>query len=93
MNKEYIFNDNKYIIFKGEVDLFDYDTLKELFTSYFDNYDYVLIDEAYNKVRLKGFCDNGSKMHNKYNSIDMLDDYITNYCAYNCRWVLLKKVK
>lgn len=93
MNKEYVFNDKKYSIIKGDKEVFDYDVLKELVTSYFDNYDYILVDEAYNKLRLKGFCDKGNKHFNKYNEIDMLDDYIKNYCAYNCRWVLLKKVK
>lgn len=93
MNKEYTFNNNNYIISKGNKDLFDYEIVKEYFTSYFDNYDYILIDEAYNKIRLKGFCDKDNKNANKYNLINDLDDYIKNYCAYNCRWCVLKKVK
>lgn len=93
MDKEYVFNDKSYIIFKGDKDLFDYEIMKELVTSYFDNYDYILVDQAYNKLRLKGFCEKKNKQYNKYNAIDILDDYIKNYCAYNCKWLLLKKVK
>ena len=92
MKKEYEFNDIKYTIEK-DLDLFDYDLFKDLVTDYFNNYDYIFADEAYNKIRLKGFCDKTNKIFKKNNDISTLDDYITNYCAYNCKWCLLKKVK
>ena len=91
--KEYEFNKNKYELNKEKKDLFDYEKVKDLFTSYFDNFDYVLGDESYNKLRLKGFCDKKNKNYKKINSIENLDNYIENYCAYNCRYFLLKKIK
>lgn len=93
MNKEYEFNGNKYVIEKDEFKVFDYNTVKELFTDYFDVFDYVFGDIAYNKLRLKGFCKKTNKRYNKTNNIDDLDNYINNYCAYNSKWFLLKKVK
>ena len=93
MNKEYEFNGNKYVIEKDEFKVFDYSTVKELFTDYFDVFDYVFGDIAYNKLRLKGFCKKTNKRYNKTNNIDDLDNYINNYCAYNSKWFLLKKVK
>ena len=93
MKKEYELNNNKYVLEKDENNAFDYDTVKELFTDYFSSYDYVLGDIAYNKLRLKGFCEPKNKKFNKTNNIKELDNYITNYCAYNCKWFLLKKVK
>ena len=93
MNKEYEFNGNKYVIEKDEFKVFDYSTVKELFTDYFDIFDYVFGDIAYNKLRLKGFCKKTNKRYNKTNNIDDLDNYINNYCAYNSKWFLLKKVK
>lgn len=93
MKQEYEFNNNKYIIEKDEYKIFDYETVKELFTDYFDCFDYVLGDIAYNKLRLKGFCEPKNKRFNKTNNIKDLDNYIDNYCAYNSKWFLLKKIK
>jgi len=93
MKQEYEFNNKKYIIEKDENNLFDYEQLKELVTNYFDNFDYIFIDEAYNKIRLKGFNEKDNKGYKKSNDIKSLNDYIENYCAYKCRWCLLKKVK
>lgn len=91
--KEYEFNGHKYELFKDENNLFEYEKVKELFTSYFDNFDYILGDESYNRLRLKGFCDEKNKLCKKINNIKNVDDYINNYCAYNCRYFLLKKIK
>ena len=33
-----------------------------------------------------------NKKCNKINNISLLDDYLKNYCAYNCKWFLLKKI-
>lgn len=93
MLKEYEFNNKKYIIEKDDNKIFDYETMKDLITSYFDGYDYIFADVAYNKLRLKGFCDKNNKLYKKNNDITTLDDYIKNYCAYNCKWLLLKKQK
>ncbi len=90
---EYIFNDNTYIYEKGDNDLINYEDLKELVTSYFNPYDYIFIDEAYSKLRLKGFYDSDNKKKKQLNDIRYLDDYIENYCSYGSKWVLLKKVK
>ena len=91
--KEYILNGNKYKIEKSNGDIFDYEIMKELVTDYFDIYDYILVDEAYNKFRLKGFCDKNNSNLRPNNNIKILDDYIKNYCAYKCKWFLLKKVR
>ena len=93
MNKEYILNDNKYVLERDDSDLFDIDTVKDMVTDYFDDYDYIFGDMAYNKLRLKGFCDKNNKKFNKINDISGLDSYIKDYCAFNCKWFLLKKIK
>lgn len=89
--KKYKFNDLDYLFEKGDESLIDYESLKELVTDYFKEYDYIFIDESYNKVRLKGFYDKDNKKVKDLNNIKNLDNYITNYCAYGCRWALLKK--
>lgn len=93
MKKEYEFNDKIYVIEKDENAVFDYELVKDLMTDYFKDYDYVLGDFAYNKLRLKGFCDKKNKKFCNNNDIKNLDHYVKNYCAYKCKWFLLKKIK
>ncbi len=93
MKKEYEFNEIKYELIENKFDAFDYEEVKSLVTDYFKDYDYIFVDIAYNKMRLKGFCDKTNKIFNKKNDISLLDDYIKEYCAYKCKWFLLKKVK
>lgn len=91
--KTYEFNDNKYTFSKGDEELLKSEELKELVTDYFEDFDYIFIDEAYNKLRLKGFYSEKNKKVKDLNNIKNLDNYIKNYCAYGSRWVLLEKTK
>ena len=55
--------------------------------------DYILGDYAYNKLRLKGFCDRNNTRYNKINDFKTKDEYVNKLCAYKCRYFVLKKVK
>ena len=77
----------KYQIEKNYKDGFDYESIKELWTDYFDDYDFILGDWSYGKLRLKGYC---NKKINDYNQIE---DYIKKNCAYDCRYFVLKKIE
>ena len=90
--REYSFK-YKYVIDKNYKDGFNYENVKDLWTDYFDDYDYVLGDWAYGKLRLKGFCEKKNKKYKKINDIDMIDDYIKNNCDYDCSYFILKKVE
>lgn len=72
---------------------FDYEKTKELWTDYFDEYDFILGDWSYNKLRLKGFCEKNNKKFNKINDIGKVKEYIKNNCAYDCSYFILKKIK
>lgn len=67
--------------------------LEERYTEYFLDFDYILGDYSYDSLRLKGFFDSKNKQCRKLNDIDDLDQYIQKYCAYECRYFLLKKTK
>ena len=86
------FFDNKYEVIVGEEN-FNKETVENLLTDYFEPYDYIFGDYAYDKLRLKGYYDSNSRNKNEINDIKGLDDYIKNYCAYGCRYFLLKKIK
>lgn len=83
----------KYKLEKNYKEAFDYETLKEIWTDYFDEYDYILGDWSYGKLRLKGFCDKKNKKFNSINDIDIVDDYIKKNCAYDCKYFILKKIE
>ena len=87
--KKYEINGNLYELEKDEKNVFDLEEVKSYMTEYFNDFDYVFGDYAYDKLRLKGFKDKG----NKVNDIKYLDDYIENYCAYGAKYFLLKKIK
>lgn len=86
-------NNIKYELIENYKDGFDLDIVKEKYTDYFEDYDYVVGDWSYGKVRLKGFCDKTNKICNRMNDIKFKDDYIKNLCSYECRYFVLKKVK
>ena len=62
-------------------------------TEYFYDFDYILGDYAYNKLRLKGFCEKNNSRFNKINDIKTKDNYLKELCAFNCNYFLIKKEK
>ena len=52
---------NEYKLIKNYKDGFDEEMFKERYTSYFENYDYIVGDIAYSKLRLKGFYKDNNK--------------------------------
>lgn len=85
-------NETTYEIIADERNGFDEEQLREKMTDYFDGYDYVLGDWAYGKLRLKGFNDKKNKNYNAINAYDNIKNYIENYCAYGCKYFIIKKV-
>ena len=86
-------NNVEYEIIKDEGDCINREELAEKITDYFDNYDYIFGDYAYEKVRLKGYYDSKNKKATSINNIETLDDYLKNYCSYGAKHFLLKKIK
>ena len=88
---EIIINDIEYVLKENHREGFDYEVVKEKATDYFNDYDYIFGDWAYNKLRLKGFYAETNKNVKKINNINTLEQYIKNNCAYGCRYFLLAK--
>lgn len=86
-------NNCEYEVINDVKDAIDIDVLNEKITDYFDEFDYIVGDWAYGKVRLKGFYDSKSKNCKNINDIKNLDNYINERCAYGCRWFQIKKIK
>lgn len=86
-------NGNNYKIIRNDSDCLNVDDLEDKLTDYFDGYDYILGDYAYDKVRLKGYYDSSNKKAKKINDIKYVDDYIMNYCSFGAKIFLLQKIK
>ena len=89
--KNYIINNQSYTLEKNYRDGFDLEEVTSKLTDYFANYDYVVGDWAYGKLRLKGFYEASNKNVKDINNIKFVDKYINDYCAKNCKYFIIKK--
>lgn len=72
---------------------FDFDEFKRLYQDYFEKYDFIVGDWAYEKLRLRGFYQLNYRKSAKDRLIDFLDDYLKEYCSFGCRYFVLGKDK
>ena len=86
-------DNKKYEVIKNEKNALDINDLDGKITDYYDNFDYILGDYAYGKVRLKGFNDKSNKYFKSVNDYSKIDEYIDKYCAYGCKYFILKSIK
>ena len=85
-------NDKKYELITNYKEAFDKEEFLSKCTDYFYDYDYIVGDIAYGKLRLKGFYDEKSKKVKKINNFKNLDNYLKNYCANDCKYFVVKKI-
>lgn len=85
-------NNKKYEIITNYKEAFDKEDFLSKCTDYFYDYDYIVGDIAYSKLRLKGFYDEKSKKVKAYNNIKNLEEYLKNNCANDCKYFVLKKI-
>ena len=76
---------------KEEKDAIDLEVLEKGLTDYFLDFDYVVGDWAYGKLRLKGFNSKTNPHFKEMNDIDKVEEYIRDYCAYGCRYFIIGK--
>ena len=84
---------NKYEIIKDYKNGFELEEFTSHYTDFFEDYDYVVGDIAYGKLRLKGFYDSSNKKAKKINDIKYLDKYLEENCAVECKYFVVKKIK
>lgn len=87
-------NEIEYKLIENYMDGFNLTEITEKIneTDYFDNFDYILGDYSYDKLRLKGFYHKNNKNVKNFNNYDDIKDYIKEYCSYGCRYFILEKV-
>ena len=90
--KYLIINDKKYELIKDYKDGYNQTEVENKLTEYFDEYDYILGDWSYGKLRLKGFCKKSNKNYKDINDYDKINEYISSNCAYQCKYFILEKI-
>ena len=92
MSKKIKLDDLQYELIENYKDGFVLNELENKFTDYFYDYDYVVGDWAYGKLRLKGFYESNNTKCSEINNISNLKTYIKEDCAYDCKYFVIKKV-
>ena len=86
-------NGIEYNLIENYMDCFDHSELESKIndTDYFNDFDYILGDYAYGKLRLKGFYRSDNKNVKDYNNYSKIKEYISEYCSYGCHYFILEK--
>lgn len=88
-----VLNNIEYEIIQNIDSCLNIEELTYLFTDYFYTYDYICGDYSYDKLRLKGFNEKSNSLFNKINDISTITEYLENYCSYNRKYFLIKKIE
>lgn len=90
--KEIKVENNKYEIIENHKEAFNEEEFINKCTDFFFDYDYIIGDIAYSKLRLKGFYDEKNKKANKINNFKNAQKYLQKNCAVDCKYFILKKL-
>ncbi len=92
MNKIIEVERNQYELIKNYKEAFQEEYFLERYTEYFTDYDYIVGDIAYNKLRLKGFYDLHNKKVKPLNNYKNIEKYLKDNCAVDCKYFILKRI-
>lgn len=82
----------EYELITNHKDGFDETEFINHYTDFFEDYDYIVGDIAYGKLRLKGFYQENNKKVKKFNNFKNVDKYLKDDCAVDCKYYILKKI-
>ena len=82
---------NKYKLIENYKDAFDKEMFIARYTDYYQEYDYIVGDIAYSKLRLKGFNKKNNKNFNQINDYNNVKKYIKENWAFDCKYFILEK--
>lgn len=84
--------EQEYKLIKNNKECFNLEEIEEKITDYFKDYDYIVGDYSYSKLRLKGFTKKFNKLNRDINDFENVDKYIKENCAYGCKYFILEKI-
>ena len=83
-------NNKTYHLVEEYKNAFDLEVVKEKLTDYFDDFDYIIGDWSYGKLRLKGFCKKENKRYRPMNDFTKKQEYLKEYCAPEAPYFVLE---
>ncbi len=72
---------------------FDLEEFTSHYTDFYYDYDYIVGDISYGKLRLKGFYDSKNKKAKEINNYKNIKKYLSEDCPTECKHFILKKVE
>lgn len=84
---------SEYEILEDNRNAFDFEALEARYSDILKKYDYIVGDWGYNQLRLKGFYEETNRKASYDSRINMLEDYLLEYCNFGCAYFVLKKIK
>lgn len=82
---------NAYNLIEENGSCFNKEEFFSRYTEYFKDFDYIVGDYSYGKLRLKGFNDKKNKNFKKINDFGRVKIYLKENCAYGCKYFVLKR--
>lgn len=86
-------NGKQYELLEDFKEGFQEEVLKERYSEVLKKYDYIVGDWGYNQLRLKGFYRTDHAKASYDTSIELLEDYLYEYCNFGCAYFVLQKKK
>lgn len=84
---------NKYDVLNTKTKEIKEEDIKNYFTEYFLDFDYVIGDYYGDRLRLKGFYDKDNKKVKKYNNFENKDSYLKENIEEGANYFILRKQK
>jgi len=90
--KKVVLDGIEYEVVKDYKEAYEETMVQEKYTDYFREFDYIVGDIAYSRLRMKGFYDSNSKKVRSFNNYQNVDSYLKDFCAFDCKYFILKKI-
>lgn len=85
-------NGKKFELVENVKNGFEEEAFSERYAEILNKYDFIVGDWGYDQLRLKGFYHREHVKASYDTRIDMLEDYLYEYCNFGCAYFVLKKV-
>lgn len=85
-------NGKSYELLEDVKEGYQKEAFEERYSEVLKKYDYIVGDWGYNQLRLKGFYNSEHVKASYDTSIDLLEDYLYEYCNFGCAYFVLKRV-
>ena len=89
---DFMIGSRQYKLISNYREGFDAERLGERYSEVLARYDYIVGDWGYEQLRLKGFFETTNRKALPDQRIDMLQDYLYEYCNFGCAYFVIQRV-